>query len=56
MIEIKWNQSVLQPSSTVLMFSNYKEAFVFIAMIDIKTSRMNKLKTFKLTNKPTRLF
>lgn len=56
MIEIKWNQSVLQSSATVLMFSNYKEAFVFIAMIDLKTSRMNKLKTFKLTNKPTKLY
>jgi len=56
MLEIKWNQSVLQGSATVLMFSNYREAFVMIAVIDLKTSRMNKLKTFKLSNKPTRMY
>ena len=56
MLEIKWNQSVLQGSATILMFSNYNEAFVMIAMIDLKTSRMNKLKTFKLSNKPTKMY
>ena len=56
MLEIKWNQSVLQGSATVLMFSNYREAFVMIAVIDLKTSRMNKLKTFKLNNKPTKMY
>jgi hypothetical protein len=38
------------------MFSNYREAFVMIAVIDLKTSRMNKLKTFKLSNKPTKMY
>ena len=56
MIEISWNQSVIQSSATVLCFSNYREAFVLIAIFDIKTSRKNNLKTFKLTNKPTKLF
>ena len=46
----------MQGSATVLMFSNYREAFVMIAVIDLKTSRMNKLKTFKLSNKPTVLY
>jgi hypothetical protein len=38
------------------MFSNYREAFVMIAVIDLKTSRMNKLKTFKLSAKPTKMY
>ena len=56
MIEIKWNESVIQSSATALCFSNYRESFVNIAIVDLKTRRKNIVKTFKLQNKPTRLY
>lgn len=56
MLEIHWSHSVIQTSATVLCFSNYKESFVNIAMIDLKTRRKNIVKTFKLSNRPTFLF
>lgn len=56
MIEIKWNQSVIQSSATALCFSVYKESLVNIAIVDLKTRRKNNVRQFKLTNKPTKLF
>lgn len=56
MIEIKWNQSVIQSSATVLCFSVYKESIVNIAIVDLKTRRKNNVKQFKLSNKPTKLY
>lgn len=56
MIEIKWNQTVLQESSTILCFANYREAFVNIACIDLKTQRKNYLKTLNLNASPTKIF
>lgn len=56
MIEIKWNQSVIQSSATVLCFSNFNESTVTIAMIDLKTRRKNIFKSFKTEFRPTFLF
>ena len=56
MIEIKWNQTVIQESSTILCFANYREAFVNIAVVDIKTRRKNNLKTLNLNASPTKIF
>lgn len=56
MIEIKWNQSIIQNSATVLCISNYKQSFVNVTVIDLKTRRKNIVKSFQLTNRPTRLY
>lgn len=56
MLDFKWNHSVIQSSATVLCFSNYKESFVNIAIVDLKTRRKNIVKTFKLSERPTYLF
>ena len=56
MIEIKWNQTVIQESSTILCFANYRESFVNIACIDLKTQRKNYLKTLNLNASPTKIF
>lgn len=56
MIEIKWNQTVIQESSTILCFANYREAFVNLACIDLKTTRMNNLKRLDLERSPTKIF
>lgn len=45
MIEIKWD-GVLALSATVLLFSNYNEAFIQSAIIDLKTGGMTKVKKF----------
>jgi hypothetical protein len=39
-----------------LCFSNYRESFVSIATIDLKTRRRNNVKRFELNSKPTFLF
>ena len=40
MIELTgWTQTVIQSSATVLCFANYREAFVNISSIDMKTRR-----------------
>mmetsp|Transcript_17518 Transcript_17518/g.29525 ORF Transcript_17518/g.29525 Transcript_17518/m.29525 type:complete len:386 (+) Transcript_17518:37-1194(+) len=51
-----WQHQVIQSSATVLCFSNYKESFVNIAIIDLKTRRKNIVKQFKMQNKPTYLY
>jgi len=57
MIELKeWTDSVIQQSAAVLCFSNYRESFINIASIDIKTRRKTVLKKFLLSNPPTKLF
>lgn len=56
MIEVKWNQTVIQESSTILCFANYREAFVNLVCIDLKTQRKNNLKTFNLNAAPTKIF
>jgi len=57
MIELKeWTDSVIQHSAFVLCFSNYRESFVNIASVDIKTRRKTLLKRFNLSNPPTKLF
>ena len=48
MIEIDWKQTVIQNSATVLCLSNYRESFVNLATIDIKTRRKVNLKNFPL--------
>lgn len=39
MIEMRWNQTAIQESSTILCFGNYREAFVNIICIDLKSQR-----------------
>lgn len=57
MIELTgWTQTVIQSSATVLCFANYREAFVNISSIDMKTRRKQNLKTFHLNAKPTKIF
>lgn len=56
MIEIKWNQTAIQESSTILCFANYREAFVNIVCIDIKSQRKQNLKTLNLNASPTKIF
>lgn len=48
MIEIDWKQTVIQSSATVLCLSNYRESFVNLATIDVKTRRKVNLKNFPL--------
>lgn len=47
---------MIQESSTILCFANYREAFVHIAVIDLKTQRKNYLKTLNLNASPTKIF
>ena len=48
MIEIDWKHTVIQSSATVLCLSNYRESFVNLATIDVKTRRKVNLKNFPL--------
>ena len=48
MIEIDWKHTVIQSSATVLCLSNYRESFVNLATIDVKTRRKINLKNFQL--------
>jgi len=54
MIEIEWN-SQIQESSTIMCFANYREAFVNVSIIDIKTRRKNNLLQLQLKASPTKL-
>jgi hypothetical protein len=56
MIEIKWTETLIQSSATVLAVSNYRESFVYITIIDLKMRRQQQIKNYKLSNKPTMLF
>lgn len=51
-----YNYTQIQSSATVLCFSNYRESFVNIATIDLKTRRKQNIKRFELNSKPTYLF
>lgn len=56
MIEITWSHTVIQSSATVLAFSNYNDQVVNLGLIDLKMRNLKFVKTFKLSNKPTRLY
>lgn len=57
MIEIMRERNYIIPNSaTLLAFSNYKESFVNIALIDLKTRRKHINMKFEISNKPTKLF
>lgn len=56
MIEITWSNTVIQSSATVLAFSNYNDQIVNLGLIDLKMRNLKFVKTFKLSNKPTRLY
>jgi len=56
MIEIKWTETVIQSSATVLAVSNYNQSFVYITNIDLKMRRQNQLKKFEISRKPTKMY
>jgi len=39
MIEIKWTETIIQSSATALAVANYREKFVYITVVDLKTRR-----------------
>jgi len=56
MIEIKWTETIIQSSATAFAVSNYQKGHVYITLVDLKTRRQSRMKTFVLDNAPTKIY